>query len=527
MNNLVLRISDLHISFRSEGVTTQALHGIDVMVNAGRCTGVVGESGSGKSITFLASIGLLNPKGKITQGEITFNNKGATQTFGPNDTTCPWLGNGVSIIFQEPLTALNPTMRCGKQVLEAIQAEGDRAQVLELFEQVKLDLPAKIYEAYPHEISGGQRQRVMIAMALAASPVLIIADEPTTALDPKVQDEVLNLLKSLCVERNVALVLISHDLDAVESYADDVYVFFQGKVMEHGLAKDVFVKPKNQYTKALIESKRSFENRELMLPNMEDLMEGNTRETIRPTIQIEDSILETEALTRMYTPEVGLKPISIDLKKGEVLAIAGRSGSGKSTFAKLLLQIERWDGGSVSLHGEQLLKNPRRYRWIQMVFQDPHSSLHPSIRVMDALIEVIQVHKLAKNRGQAKLKARELLLTVGIDESQFNKYPHQFSGGQRQRISIARALAVEPEVIVMDEAVAALDLSIQAKIINLLIDLQRQFKLSFVFITHDIHVVEYFADRVALLEYGELKEIGPIQKMLPILKREFKSEKHK
>jgi ABC-type dipeptide/oligopeptide/nickel transport system ATPase subunit len=265
----------------------------------------------------------------------------------------------------------------------------------------------------------------------------------------------------------------------------------------------------------------------MMLPKMEDLMEGKVKQIIRPSIAIEDNILVTQGLSRMYTPDVGLKPLSIELRKGEVLAIAGRSGSGKSTFAKLLLQIERWDGGNVLLHGEQLLKNPKRYRWIQMVFQDPYSSLHPSIRVMDALIEVIRVHKLAKSRKQAKLRARELLLTVGIDETQFNKYPHQFSGGQRQRISIARALAVEPEVIVMDEAVAALDLSIQAKIINLLIDLQRQFKLSFVFITHDIHVVEYFADRVALLEYGELKEIGPIEKMLPILKKEFKSEEHK
>ena len=489
--------------------------------------GVVGESGSGKSITFLAAIGLLNPKGKITQGEITFHNKEEIQKFGPKMRHCPWLGDGVSIIFQEPLTALNPTMRCGSQVLEAIKTKADRNNVIELFEQVKLDLPDKIYQSYPHEISGGQRQRVMIAMALAAKPLLIIADEPTTALDPKVQDEVLSLLKNLCLERNVALVLISHDLDAVEAYADDVYVFYQGKVMEQGTASEVFANPKNNYTKALIGSKRSFENREMMLPKMEDLMEGKVKQIIRPSIAIEDNILVTQGLSRMYTPDVGLKPLSIELRKGEVLAIAGRSGSGKSTFAKLLLQIERWDGGNVLLHGEQLLKNPKRYRWIQMVFQDPYSSLHPSIRVMDALIEVIRVHKLAKSRKQAKLRARELLLTVGIDETQFNKYPHQFSGGQRQRISIARALAVEPEVIVMDEAVAALDLSIQAKIINLLIDLQRQFKLSFVFITHDIHVVEYFADRVALLEYGELKEIGPIEKMLPILKKEFKSEEHK
>jgi len=527
LSNLVLRISNLHISFRSEGVTSKALHGINVDVKAGLCTGIVGESGSGKSITFLAAIGLLNPKGSIDQGEVLFFQDGQKLKFGNGVKRCPWLGNGASIIFQEPLTALNPTMKCGPQVLEGAQTEASKALVMDLFAQVKLDNPEQMYEAYPHEISGGQRQRVMIAMALAAKPTLIIADEPTTALDPKVQNEVLNLLKDLCKEKKVALVLISHDLDAVASYADEVYVFYKGEVMEHGLSKDVFANPQNVYTKALIESKRSFENRDFLLPKMEDLMEGKKVSIARPKIEIEDGVLATEGLSRMYTPDVGLRPLSLELKKGEVLAIAGRSGSGKSTFAKLLLQIERWDGGSVQFKGEELLKNPKRYRWIQMVFQDPYSSLHPSIRVLDALVEVILVHKLAQSRKEAKLRAQELLQTVGIEQGQFNKYPHQFSGGQRQRISIARALAVEPEVIVMDEAVAALDLSIQAKIINLLIDLQRKFKLSFIFITHDIHVVEYFADRVALLEYGELKSIGTIDKMLPILKQEFKSEKHK
>ena len=240
MNNLVLSISDLHISFHSESITSKALHGINVLVHAGKCVGVVGESGSGKSITFLAAIGLLNPKGKITQGEITFHNKEEIQKFGPKMRHCPWLGDGVSIIFQEPLTALNPTMRCGSQVLEAIKTKADRNNVIELFETgYNWICRIKYINPIPMKLVEGQRQRVMIAMALAAKPLLIIADEPTTALDPKVQDEVLSLLKNLCLERNVALVLISHDLDAVEAYADDVYVFYQGKVMEQGTASEV------------------------------------------------------------------------------------------------------------------------------------------------------------------------------------------------------------------------------------------------------------------------------------------------
>lgn len=527
MTNKVLLIENLHVSFNNDGIISQALHGVSVQVKSGLCTGIVGESGSGKSITFLTSIGLLSPKGKISEGKVTFNHQNNSQSFGVGKPDCPWVGQGISIIFQEPLSALNPTMKCGKQVQEALISKPDKSKVLILFDQVKLENSAIIYNAYPHEISGGQRQRVMIAMALAREPVLIIADEPTTALDPKVQNEVLHLLKNLCTSKGIGLVLISHDLDAIEAFADEVYVFYNGKVMEQGSSKGIFMHPKNNYTKALLASKRSFKHRDQMLPSMDKLLDGNEDLQKRPKNIIGETILTTESLSKMYTPTVGLNPISITLKKGEVLAITGRSGSGKSTFAKLLLQIERPDGGVVTIKGENILQNPKRFRWIQMVFQDPYSSLHPSIRVLDAITEVIVVHQLAKSKIDALQRAKELLRTVGITEDQFRKYPHQFSGGQRQRVSIARALAVEPEVLVMDEAVAALDLSIQAKIINLLINLQQQFQLSFIFITHDIHVVEYFADRVALLHNGRLKEIGDTLTMLPILKKQFTSEKHK
>lgn len=526
MQGPILQIENLHISFKEDGVYHEVIHGISAYIQSGLCTGIIGESGSGKSVTFTTSIGLLSEKGKIDQGVIKFYSSRGWMHFDSNSKTCPWLGQETSIIFQEPLSSLNPTMRCGKQIEEAMlhSIVNRKLACLDALEQVQIEEPERVYSAYPHEISGGQRQRVMIAMALARNPLLLVADEPTTALDPKVQSEVLNLLKGLCTERNIALVLISHDLDAVQTIADEVYVFNNGKIMEHGSSREVLNKPKHPYTKALIQSKKAFGKFNLQLPKMSDLMDGSYKQIHRLKPQIGDEVLEVNSLSKIYPSGKGLKPININLKKGEVLAIAGRSGSGKSTLAKLLLQIETKDGGVMNLNGIELVDNPERFRWIQMVFQDPYSSLHPSKRVKDALTEVLLVNKLARTSKQAFEKVVDVLQTVGLSQEALDKFPHQFSGGQRQRISIARALLMEPEVIVMDESVAALDLSIQAKIINLLIDIQVQRNISYIFITHDIHVMEYFADRVMVLANGELIKEGRKLEILPFLKEHFQSE---
>lgn len=518
MKTCVLSIENLAVSFKQDDTWLEVLHCISLEIEAGKCTGIVGESGSGKSITFLTSIGLLSSNGRITQGNISFHNNENILTIDKDSKICPWLGNGVSIIFQEPLTALNPTMKCGKQIAENLpKSERNKETVINLLKLVKIDDTEKAYNAYPHELSGGQRQRIMIALAIASNPKLLIADEPTTALDPKIQQEILSLLKSICVENNIALVLISHDLMAIESFADNLYVFSQGKIMEGGFASEVLNHPKHPYTRALLKGRAAFAHTELLLPEMQDLMLGESKSEPRPKVEIGQEVLSIKGLSKLYNKTEGLFPLNITVAKGEVLAIVGHSGSGKSTFAKLLLQIENADTGVVQFNGKDILNNPNRYRWIQMVFQDPYSSLHPSKSAKSIIAEVISFHKLEKTTSAVDKRATELLALVGIPLEQQGKFPHQFSGGQRQRIAIARALAVEPQIIVLDEAVAALDLSIQAKILNLLTELRVKFGLTFIFITHDMHVVEYFADRIAWLEKGQLIKIGNKEEIMLLI----------
>lgn len=515
---IVLKIKDLAVSFKQDDTWLEVIHGISLDIEAGKCTGIVGESGSGKSITFLTSIGLLSSNGRINAGEISFFDNQKIQKIDKNSNHCPWLGNGASIIFQEPLTALNPTMKCSQQIAENLpKSERNKKNVISLLQLVKIDDTEKAYNSYPHQLSGGQRQRIMIALAIASKPKLLIADEPTTALDPKIQQEILTLLKSICIESGIALVLISHDLMAIESFADNLYVFNKGEIMEGGTAVEVLNNPQNPYTKALLKGRAAFVNSELLLPEMQDLLKGENKRAPRPKVEFGEDVLSVKGLSKLYSKSDGLFPLDITVAKGEVLAIVGHSGSGKSTFAKLLLQIEKADTGVIQFNGQDILNNSKRFRWIQMVFQDPYSSLHPSKSAKAIITEVIAFHKLEKTKSAIRKKAEELLALVGIPLEQQGKFPHQFSGGQRQRIAIARALAVEPQIIVLDEAVAALDLSIQAKILNLLTELRVKFKITFIFITHDMHVVEYFADRIAWLEKGQLIKIGTKDEIMPLM----------
>lgn len=533
----MVKVDALAIGFKTGNNYNNVLDDISFNIEPNEILGVVGESGSGKSVTSLAIAGLL-PKNisKITSGDILFEEKSLL-----NNSEKDWQrlrGNEIAMIFQEPMSALNPSMTCGKQVQEILQQhlklseKTSKAETFQLFEKVKLPRPEAIYKSYPHQISGGQMQRVMIAMAIACKPKLLIADEPTTALDVTVQKDIIQLLKDIQAETKMSILFISHDLALVSEIAERVIVMHQGKIVEEGTAKDIFHNPKELYTKALIASKPDADTTLKRLPTVSDFVNDTVpTETVsaseklqhREKLHSKKPLLEAINVEKTYYSNAGLfqKPnevkavsdVSFKIYEGETLGLVGESGCGKSTLGNVILQLQKETAGQVFYRGQDITKlsktELRKLRKeIQLIFQDPFSSLNPRITVGQAIQEPMKVHKLCASDAERKAKVMELLERVGLQAEHYYRYPHEFSGGQRQRIGIARTIALQPKLIICDESVSALDISVQAQVLNLLNELKEDFGFTYIFISHDLSVVKYMADELIVMNKGQIEEQG-------------------
>ena len=492
MGDPVISVRGLRVSFSNK----PALSDLHLEIARGETLALVGESGSGKSTAALALMNLLPPQAEVAWNEFTFN------------------GARLSMVFQEPMTALNPTMRCGEQVAEAlwiafgIPRKEARKRAVDWLDRVQLPQPHELAQRYPHELSGGQRQRVMIALAMAREPALLVCDEPTTALDAHVQEEILELIQELQKEHGTAVLFITHDLGVVKRIADRVCVLWKGVAVESGTAKDVLNRPQHPYTRGLLASRPPVDARPFPLPTVSDFLESRPvashewpRRTADPHAV---PLLRAEGLVKSFAGPV-LRAVDLEIYPGETVGLVGESGSGKSTLARCLVNLEHPDGGSLWWKGQpaqQAVPRSERAKRIQYVFQDPFSSLPPHRTVGQILEEPLQVHRWAPTAQEREERVVDLLTRVGLQPADRHKYPHQFSGGQRQRVGIARALAVEPELLVCDESVSALDVSVQAQVLNLLNELKQQMGFSILFISHDLRVVQYMADRLLVLRNG-------------------------
>jgi peptide/nickel transport system ATP-binding protein len=533
----LLQLQNVTVSFRKEGNWTPIVKNSRFDLYENEILGIVGESGSGKSVTSLAIMGLL-PKAiaTVSEGEIILDGKNIAVL-----SEKEWQklkGNDIAMIFQEPMSSLNPSLKCGPQVAEILAQHTHlsqkeiRQEVLSLFEKVKLPNPESIYNKYPHQISGGQKQRVMIAMAIACKPKILIADEPTTALDVTVQKEIIQLLKELQQQTRMSIIFISHDLSLVSDIANRVLVMYKGEIVEQGEAQQIFKNPQHNYTKALIASRPSLEYRAKRLPTIQDFL-NDTIDTAVITAEdraenhkkmyAQTPILEVQNIEKEYFSTAGLfgkkttfkavDDVSFKIYEGETLGLVGESGCGKSTLGNAILQLDKATAGHILYKGKDITRlsttEIRTLRKeIQIIFQDPYSSLNPRIPVGKAIMEPMKVHGLYKNDAERKQKTIELLERVGLGEDYFNRYPHEFSGGQRQRIGIARTIALQPKIIVCDESVSALDISVQAQVLNLLNELKENFGFTYIFISHDLAVVKYMSDQVLVMNKGKIEEIG-------------------
>lgn len=546
-NDTVLSVNNLTISFSGEQTFT-AVNNISFAIGKGKTLAIVGESGSGKSLTALSLMGLL-PKTADTQGSIILNTNDRPYTLSGFKTNRDWQsvrGSEAGMVFQEPMSSLNPVMRIGKQLSECIlthqnvSKEEAKKLAINWLQQVQLPNPEKLYARYPHELSGGQKQRVMIAMAMCNHPVLLIADEPTTALDVTVQQEVVRLMQYLQEQHNTALIFITHDLALAATIADEVLVMYKGEMVEYGAAAEVLRAPRHPYTQALLACKPSPEQKGHKLPTVSDFLDADKS---RPSADVhkmsasisgkkdaqKDNILEVNNLKVWFTDEKNWlgKPtsyfkavddVSFNLKKGEVLGLVGESGCGKSTISRSLIGLLPVHEGQILYNGTDLSTIPHRdwtriRRDIQMIFQDPFASLNPRMTIGEMLMEPMRVHNIVPN-SDLKKEVQRLFDIVHLPTDALKRYPHQFSGGQRQRIGIARALALRPKLIICDESVSALDVSVQAQILNLLKELQHEFQLSYLFISHDLSVVHYISDRVMVMQAGKIVEAGEATQVL-------------
>ncbi len=524
----ILSVNDLIVSFPDMG-DFMAVDKISFGIEKGRTLAIVGESGSGKSLTALALIGLL-PKNALFTGAISLN--GAP--LKDNEDWSTIRGKSIGMIFQEPMSSLNPVMKIGKQLLECISTHQDitkqeaKKQAIEWLKKVQL--PEEMYKRYPHQLSGGQKQRAMIAMAMCNKPSLLIADEPTTALDVTVQQEVIKLMRVLQQENETAMIFITHDLGLAARIADDVLVMHNGAPMEYGDVSQVLQNPKHPYTKALLLCKPSVQQKNKPLPVVSDFM-GDVQITDREYkhIATNETLLEVKNL-RVWFPEHrnlfgktteyfrAVDDVSFTLRKGEVLGLAGESGCGKSTLSRSLVGLLPPQGGQIIFNGKDLahissVERRQMHRKVQLIFQDPYSSLNPRISIGDMLMEPMAVHGIIPKQDLKK-EAELLLDRVHLPADAMKRYPHQFSGGQRQRIGIARALSLRPQLLICDESVSALDVSVQAQMLNLLKELQEELRLSYLFISHDLSVVYYMSDRVMVMKEGKIVEAGDAEQVM-------------
>ncbi len=548
-NEIIVKVEDLRIAFRNSNVLNEVVHGVSFSIKSDEILGIVGESGSGKSVTSLALMGLLPAKNTVITGSVTYKDINLLK-LSPKD----WQtirSNKIAMVFQEPMSALNPSIRCGKQVAEVLLQHRNinpklaKKEVLELFKQVRLPDIEKIYQSYPHEISGGQMQRVVIAMAIACKPDVLIADEPTTALDVTVQKEILQLLKTIQQETKMGMLFISHDLNVVSEVADKVLVMYQGNAVEYGTTEQVFKNPQNDYTKALLLSKPSDTERLVELPTIHSLrnqtfksriVSPQARASRHRELYTKEPILEIKKLVKAYSVPQGLfkketifkavNEVSFSVYPGETVGLVGESGCGKSTLAKAIMQLEPVSEGSIWYKGKDVTnlkgKTLKEYRKeVQLIFQDPFASLNPKMTIGQTIVEPMQAHHILENRAERVQRAKDLLIRVGLEPSHYNRYPHQLSGGQRQRVGIARAIAVNPKVIICDESVSALDISVQAQVLNLLNQLKEDFGFSYLFISHDLAVVKFMADQLLVMNKGKLEEIGDADEIYTNPRKEY------
>ncbi|HMK03493.1 MAG TPA: ABC transporter ATP-binding protein [Ferruginibacter sp.] len=554
----LLSIHELSIRFKTEEAETIAVNKSSFTVNKGELVAIVGESGSGKSITALSLLRLL-PEQAIISGEVLFfqnENESVDLLKLPAGKINSIRGNHVAMIFQEPMSSLNPVFTCGHQVMEAIQLHQQvskqeaKQKTIALFKKVKLPEPENIVNRYPHQLSGGQKQRVMIAMAMSCDPSLLIADEPTTALDVTVQKTILELVKELQQQNNMGVIFITHDLGVVADIADKILVMYKGEIVEQGAAKDILHSPQHPYTKALLACRPAGQPKGKRLPVVSDFL-GSEASSYKPQVTSHNpgpqqqtinhkpgtNILEIKNLNVHFPVKKNLlgKPtlffkavddVSFSVQDGDIVGLVGESGCGKTTLGRTILHLIKSTSGNIILNGKDITQtDPSVLRTmrknLQIVFQDPYGSLNPRITIGNAILEPLKVHSVLSNNKQRKEKVMALLEKVSLSTGHFNRYPHQFSGGQRQRICIARALVLNPSFLIFDESVSALDVSVQAQVLNLLNDLKKEFGFTAIFISHDLAVVHYIADRILVMHKGKIVEEGTAEQVYYHPKNEY------